>query len=453
MNAKDILRPFSKEIYQERRRRLAKALRKSRGDFVALFWSGSLVRRNANNEYPFRANSDFLYLTGFSEPDTLLVIESVGDRFSDSLGLRPRDLSTAHGSEVWDGERVGVERAPSWIGTHRAFSIHEMSQELRKLFLKHTHLYWRTGVYPLDDQRLEDLVRESRTARRGISGIRVVEDPSTILHEMRRIKSRAEIEIMRQSAEIAAHGHIRAMEFVRPGQFEYQIEAEVEREFKRRGALAVSYSPIVATGNNACTLHYRDNRSRVQEGDLLLMDAGAEFEGYASDITRCFPASGKFSEAQRDIYTWVLKAQKAAIQQVRVGRPWNAPHLKATEVLVEGLRSLGILKAPKKKILEEKLYSPYFPHGTSHWLGMDVHDCGLYYDKKMKPMKLRPGNVLTIEPGLYFRKDDKRVPARYRGIGVRIEDDVAVTARGPDVLTKSCPKEIHEIEKLRLPRL
>jgi Xaa-Pro aminopeptidase len=453
MRSEDVLQAFPMKIYKKRRQLLAKKLYRQGGDFVALFWSGLEYLRTATVHFPFRANSDFLYLVGLNEPDTLLMIEVKDGKYRDQLGLRPRDLSANRGSEIWEGERVGVERAPKILGVASAFDIHQWKSVVHEKMLQHERLFWRLGFFPGVDQFIQSNITQWKDLRKGIRGTRAIEDPSIELHEMRKFKSSEEVKIMRRSAEIAAIGHIRAMQSIRPGLFEYQIAAETEREFKRHGAASTAYNSIVASGNNACTLHYHANNQLIQDGDLMLMDAGAEYKGYASDITRCFPASGRFSEAQREVYSWVLRAQKAAISAARSGRSFHAPHEAALRVLAQALREMKIIKKPVTQIIEKRLYSRYFPHGTSHWIGMDVHDCGVYFDKKGKSVPLKPGNVLTIEPGLYFRRDDKTVAAKYRGIGVRIEDDVLITSRGPDVLTRSCPKEIREIESLRLPRL
>jgi len=449
MRSEDVIQPFSLKTYQDRRRKLATKINQEFGDFVAIFWSGVEYDRTAGNHFMFRATSDFLYLTGLSEPDTLLAIEMRKGKFKDYLGLRPRDLSPNRGSEIWEGERVGVERAPKVIGVSQAFSIHKWKEETQKILSGHERLFWKMGQFKEVDSILVPMAAKLRDARKGSVGIHEFMDPGFILHELRKVKSAEEIQIMRQSANIAARGHIRAMEIIKPRLMEFQVAAEVEKEFKKQGAAALAYNSIVATGNNACTLHYHANNQPVKKGDLMLMDAGAEFKGYASDITRCFPADGVFSPAQREVYSWVLKAQKAAIQAVKPGASFHAPHEIAVKILSEALRALGIVRKPTKEIIAKRLYAPFFPHGTSHWIGLDVHDCGVYYDSKGKSVKLKAGNSLTVEPGLYFRADDKRVLTKYRGIGVRIEDDVVVTSSGREVLSRDCPKEIDEIESLR----
>lgn len=452
MKIEDVIRPFSLATYQKRRLELMKQLSEVHSEFICLFWSGSELIRNYDTHYPFRAHSNFLYLTGFSEPECMLILSSEKAKKISSLALRPRDLSPERGSEIWEGERVGVERAKQFIGVDHAVSIHELGDFLKEKLSSHENVFWEFGEYPEWDRKLIQISKSVRNYRTGKGLIRNWSDPSQYLHLMRKRKSAEEIEVMRKSAEIAAKAHIRAMQFIKPGVREFEVAAETERVFAREGA-STAYQTISAAGNNACTLHYHANQKRVKKDEILLMDAGAEFQGYASDITRSFPASGKFTPAQAEVYSWVLKAQKAAIRAVKPGVPWNKPHEEAVKVISEGLRAMKILKAPLSKIIKEKLWARYMPHGTSHWLGLDVHDCGVYSDKDSKPVRLEAGNVITIEPGLYFREDDRRVPRKYRGIGIRIEDDVAVTRKGSDILSKTCPREIEDIEALRAPRL
>ncbi len=449
--------PFSAATYRQRRHQLLKELsRQTSSDFVAFFWSGSELIRNNDNHYAFRAQSDFLYLTGFSEPDTMLILQSINGRKFSRLALRPRDLSANRGSEVWEGERLGVERAVKTLGVEEAFDIHQVSSEVEALLAKVPQIFWSFGEFPEWDLKFTRWIGKANTLSRGLPRIQAIGDARIQLHEMRRVKTAEEIKVMRESGRIASLGHIRAMKSLRPGRFEYEIASELEREFKKLGASDVAYGSIVAGGNNACTLHYKTNRERLKSGDLLLIDAGCEFETYASDITRVYPIAGKFSPAQAEVYNWVLKSQLAAIAACRPGAQFTAPHEAAVKVLAKGLIALGVIKRKSVgDILKHKLWRRYMPHGTSHWLGMDVHDTGTYTEEKnpMKPVRLRAGNVLTIEPGIYFRKDDKSVPPKYRGIGIRIEDDVLVTTRGHEVLTAPCPKKISDIEALCGPKM
>lgn len=421
---------------------------KTSKNFVVLLWSGSEQRRNADSNFAFRATSDFLYLTGFSEPETMMLLVSSAGKQKSLIGVRPRDLSHNRGSEIWEGERVGVERAPKLLGFDEAFDVHDTQKLVSEHLKQAQNVYWSFGEFAEWDKHLLEIARKILDSSRGPDHIKNWIEPRPYLADMRSRKSSEEIRIMRQSAKIASKAHIEAMKTVRVGGYEYQVQAETERVFLMEGASASSYTSIVAAGNNACTLHYRENRKRLEKDDLVLMDAGAEYEGYASDITRCFPASGKFTEAQAEIYSWVLKANKAAIKAVRPGASFKKPHETALRVVCEGLSKMKIIKKPASRIYSEKLFAPFMPHGTSHFLGLDVHDPGDTVDSKAKPTKLQVGNVITIEPGLYFRSDDRRVPKKYRGIGVRIEDDVAVTKSGSEVLSRDCPKEIKEIEQI-----
>ncbi|MDB5038560.1 MAG: Xaa-Pro aminopeptidase [Bacteriovoracaceae bacterium] len=457
MTSKSFVEPFSTKTYQRRRAELIRKLSKiSNGDFTALFWSGYEISRNSTNTFTFRANSDFLYLTGFSEPETLILLQQKNGKIRTAIGVRPRDFSNNRGSEIWDGERVGVERAPKALGFDEAFNSHDAFEVAKKWILQTPATFWSLGLTPDWDQKIIGIHTDSTAQMRGIVQEEKLMDPRPTLHEMRKIKSPEEIKAMKRAADIAAKGHIRAMKTTHPGHYEYEVQAEVEREIKKHGAQSTSYNSIVAAGNNACTLHYNTNRAVLKKHDLILIDAGAEYFGYASDITRCYPVSGTFTSAQKEVYSWVLKAQLTAIQTVRSGISFYKPHEEALKILCTALYKMGIFpKANPKKILKEGLYKPYFPHGTSHWLGMDVHDSGIYRkkDQKKEPVKLAPGNVLTIEPGLYFRADDRKVPARFRGIGIRIEDDVLVTKSGREVLSKNCPKLIQDIEALCGPKL
>ncbi|MBN8554815.1 MAG: aminopeptidase P N-terminal domain-containing protein [Deltaproteobacteria bacterium] len=447
--------PFSVKTYRQRRDRLMKELSKNEQSFTAFFWSGSEIVRNYDSHFPFRANSDFLYLTGCSEPDTLILLQKIGNKTRTSIGVRPRDLSHERGSEIWEGERLGVERAPKALGFDEAFDIHKVQTIAEKYMSQAPTLFWGFGEYPEWDQKIVAMISKVHHNNRGIAIVKNIRDPRPALHEIRKVKTSEEVAIMRRSAEVAARGHIRAMRTTKAGQFEYQIAAEVEREFKKGGSEFPAYGSIVATGNNACTLHYRANNTKVKDGEIILIDAGAEYQGYASDITRCYPISGKFSPPQKEVYNWVLKSQIAAIKAVKPGVDFFKPHIAAVKVLCEGLSKMKIIKQSPKVILKKGLWKNFMPHGTSHWLGLDVHDRGVYkrVENPSESVKLMPGNVLTIEPGLYFRKDDKRVPAAYRGIGIRIEDDVLVTKKSYDVLSESCPKTVEDIEAACGPKL
>ncbi len=456
MNLSQFVGPFSAETYRQRRSQLMRGLAKLEKDFVCIFYSGFEAIRNHTSHFPFRAHSDFLYLTGFAEPEALLILESKGGKFSTRMALRPRDLSPHRGSEIWEGERLGVERAPKVLGLDAAFDIHHADKEIRHALSRVTTLFWNLGVYSDWDRKVLDYVTYANSINRLIPNVLAIRDSRPVLHEMRKVKTAEEVEAMRRSGNIASQGHIRAMATTKVGHFEYQIAAEIEREFRRLGAQSPAYTSIVATGANACTLHYRAGPARVQKGDLILVDAGAELDGYASDITRCYPASGKFTKEQRAIYEVVLESQLAAIEAAKPGVKFNKPHDEAGKILSEGLKALKIIKGQSAQAIFKKgLWKKYMPHGTSHWLGLDVHDAGRYkmIDKPLESLPLVEGCVITVEPGLYFHKSDKSVPAQYRGIGIRIEDDVHVTRSGPEVLTAACPKTVEAIEAACGPRL
>lgn len=456
MNLSKFLGPFSSATYRQRRLQLMKSLARNSESFVAVFWSGSEAIRNTNNHHPFRAHSDFLYLTGFPEMETLLLLKYQKGKFTSAMGLRPRDSSHNRGSEIWEGERLGVERAVKGLGVDEAFDIHHYPQILRSELSKVEDVFWNWGIFPEWDTKIIEMLGEQTGPRRGLPQVRRLMDSRYVLHSMRNKKSEEEVEIMRRSATISAQGHIRGMATVRPGQFEYQLGAEIEREFKRLGAQSLAYGSIVAAGSNACTLHYRSNSKKIEKSDLILIDAAGELDGYASDITRCYPASGKFTKEQRAVYEVVLEAQVAAVNAVRAGVPFNKPHLTAAKIISQGLKDLGIIKNQSaQNIYKKGLWRKFFMHGTSHWLGLDVHDCGPYFQNEETKtyVELPAGAVITIEPGLYFRADDHSVPARFRGIGVRIEDDVHVTRKGPDVLSAACPKTIEQVEAHCGPKL
>jgi Xaa-Pro aminopeptidase len=456
MGNKSYVSPFSLKTYQKRRSELVKKLAKKEKNFIALFWSGCELTRNYDSNFPFRAHSDFLYLTGFAEPETMILLKYKNGRMTSTIGVRPRDLSTDRGSEIWEGERIGVKRAPKALGFHEAFDILKMNDLIKKWARDTSTVFWNMGEFPDWDRKLTEMLKDVSKKQESNLILEYIKESAPTLHEMRKVKAKDEISVMRTCAEIASQAHIRGMQSAHPGLYEYSVAAEIEREFKKRGAQDLAYSSIVAAGNNACTLHYHENRDKLKKGELLLVDAGAELHGYASDITRTYPISGKFTKAQAEVYSWVLKAQQKAIQAAKPGASFRKPHEVAAKVISEGLKAMKIIKGKSAQyIYKKELYKKYFPHGTSHWLGLDVHDRGTYLQKgKASPyVKLKAGNVITIEPGIYFRKNDTSVPTRYRGIGIRIEDDILITSKSNEVLSKHCPKTIKEIEQSCVPRL
>jgi Xaa-Pro aminopeptidase len=350
---------------------------------------------------------------------------------------------------VWDGRRAGVEGAQQEYGADAAFPIAEFEEKLADMMSSATNLYYRigNGNSELDDIIINRIRRLRAMGRKGMSAPQAIIDTGAILHEMRLIKNADELELMQRAADIAAEAHIEAMKTARPGMKEYEIEALLEYHFRRNGAAAPAYTSIVGTGANATVLHYVSNDATLKDGDLLLIDAGAEYRGYASDITRTFPVNGRFTPAQRDIYELVLEAQMACVEMVRPGVTNDEIKQRSIEIQTEGMVRLGLLHGDPEKLIEEEKYKQFYMHGLGHYLGMDVHDVGRYYHKE-EARKLEPGMVMTVEPGIYIAANAEGVPEKYLGIGVRIEDDVLVTENGPRVLSSKAPKHVEEIEAL-----
>jgi Xaa-Pro aminopeptidase len=412
---------------------------------VAILSSARETTRSNDTHYRFRQDSDFYYLTGFDEPEAIAVIAPGHPEHPYLLFVRPRDPE----KEVWDGRRAGTEGAKEQYGANAAFPVAEFDEKLGELLNGVTNLYYRigNGNPELDDKLINQIRRMRTMGRRGISPPQAIVDTGSILHEMRLIKSEEEIAIMQRAADIAAEGHREAMKAARPGMMEYEIEALIEYIFRRSGAAAPAYTSIVGGGANATVLHYINNDAPLRDADLLLIDAGAEYRGYASDITRTFPVNGRFTEPQREIYELVLASQVACIEMSRPGVSIDELHTRSVEILTEGLVRLGLLKGEPKKLIEEEKYKQFYMHRLGHFLGMDVHDVGRYHDRD-ESRRVEPGMVMTIEPGLYISPDTKDIPEKYLGIGVRIEDDVLVTADGNRVLSDKAPKQVEEIEEL-----
>ncbi|HEX3086969.1 MAG TPA: Xaa-Pro aminopeptidase [Pyrinomonadaceae bacterium] len=431
---------------------LKEFMRRLDKDSVAIIPAAREAVRSHDTNYRYRQNSDFFYLTGFEEPEAIAVITPSRDK-KFTLFVRPRDLE----QEIWTGYRAGVEGAVADYSADEAFTIGEFDEKLPDIINGPAVLYYAFGhtTPEMDQKIIHQLTLMRETNRRPLEPPRTIVDPSSILHEMRVLKSPEEIEIMQRAADIAAEAHVEAMKAVRPGMMEYEVEAMLEAYFRKHGASGSSYTSIVGGGGNATVLHYIDNKDQLQDGELLLVDAGAEYKGYASDITRTFPINGKFTDAQRDIYDLVLKCQKSCVDMVHPGVRLEDLKTHSVEVLTEGMVELGLLKGDPKKLIEEKKYMQFYMHNLGHYLGIDVHDAGRYYHKgESRPAEA--GMVMTIEPGLYISPDTSRIPegfnqeipAKYLGIGVRIEDDVCVTENGARVLTHKVPKEREEIEAL-----
>ncbi|WP_328716884.1 aminopeptidase P N-terminal domain-containing protein [Halomonas elongata] len=432
--------PIDLDEYRRRRRRLIDALPT---DAAVLLPGASLVIRSRDSEFPFRQDSDFHYLTGFPEPDALLVL--LPGRAEGECVLFCQDRDPA--METWTGRRLGAEGAVRVHGVDQAFENAERDARLLELLEGRVTLY-----LPLGDAsalRLAERLRGellTRPCQAVQPPLLAFADVTPMLHEQRLVKSDAELALLRHAGEISAHAHCRAMRACRPGLAEYQLQAELEHEFRWRGGSGPAYASIVAGGRNAGILHYIDNREPLCDGDLVLIDAGAEFDLYAGDITRTFPVNGRFSPAQRALYEVVLEAQERAIAAVRPGTTLKALHRGVVRDLAAGLVALDILGDDGEETPESIVARRFYPHGTSHWLGLDVHDVG-DYRQDGEPRCLTPGMVITIEPGLYM-PDDEDLPAAFRGIGIRIEDDVAVTAEGCEVLTRAAPKQVADIEAL-----
>jgi Xaa-Pro aminopeptidase len=436
--------------YHERRQRLAQLIR-ARGGGVAVIATAPEVIRNRDAHYPYRWDSYFYYLTGFDEPEAVLVL-SVDSSGAESL-LLCRDKNEER--EIWDGYRYGPQLARETFGFDRALSIDKLDEELPRMLADRPAVFTTIGASDPYDARVGRWLNTVRAqARAGIAAPSQIFEIRSLIDEMRLIKDAHEIAIMRKAARISAAAHVRAMRASRPGRFEFEIEAELEHEFRMGGSKAPAYGSIVASGRHACVLHYRANDAQMADGDLLLIDAGCELDGYASDITRTFPVSGRFSGAQRTLYDIVLEAQRAAIDATRPGMRFIDPHDAAVRVLAQGLIDCGLIQGPLDSAIESGAYRRFYMHRTGHWLGMDVHDCGDYREPgepasgSEKPWRiLRPGMVLTEEPGLYIRAADD-IPRHFHDIGIRIEDDALVTESGCDILTGDVPKAADEIEAL-----
>ena len=426
--------------YRKRRKKLMDMLG---DDSIAILPAAPEKIRNRDVAFRYRPDSDFFYLTAFAEPEAVLVLIPGRTQGEFILFCRERDPE----QEVWHGSRAGLEGACNDYGANDAYPITDMDDILPGLLENRERIYYTMGNDIAFDQRVLGWVNRVRgKIRTGVHAPEEFISLNHILHDMRLYKSRHEISKLRDAATISAKAHVRAMKACRPGMMEYQVEAELLHEFMRRGAFSAAYPSIVGSGVNSCVLHYIDNTREMKDGDILLIDAGAEYEGYASDVTRTFPVSGRFSDHQRAVYEIVLAAQLAAIDAVKPGNHWNQPHDSAVEVLTEGLVALGILKGSAQTLIEKEDYKRYFMHKTGHWLGMDVHDVGDYKLGDEWRM-LEPGMALTVEPGLYF-PPQKGLAKKWWNIGVRIEDDVLVTKSGHEVLSRDAPKSIPEIEAL-----
>jgi len=431
--------------------------RQRREQLMAKISTGTAVFRSAPQavmhhdvEYTFRQDSDFFYLTGFNEPEAVAVLAPHHPEHRFILFVQPKERE----KEVWTGYRVGVEAAKERYGADEAYPITELAEKLSQYLEKADRIYYHLGR----DRTFNNILLEhwqrlmAGYPKRGTGPI-AIEDPGPMLHAMRLVKSPAELELMRQAVAISVEAHNHVREFAQPGRYEYEVQAELEHIFRLRGGMGPAYPSIVASGQNACVLHYIENNRQMQDNELLLIDAGCAYEYYNADITRTFPVGGKFTPEQKALYEIVLEAQQQAIAQIQPGNPYNLFHDTAVRVLTEGLVDLGILVGNINELIKEEKYKPYYMHRTGHWLGLDVHDAGVYKHGEEVWQTLQPGQVVTVEPGLYIGLDvepaegQPPVDDQWRGIGIRIEDDVLVTAEGHEVLTVGVPKSIEEIER------
>ncbi|MDD3328750.1 MAG: Xaa-Pro aminopeptidase [Zoogloea sp.] len=427
--------------FQARRARLLQTMQEAGGG-VAIIPTAPERIRNRDTHHGYRFDSYFYYLSGFREPEAVLVLVA-GDAPKSLLFCRSKDIER----EIWDGFRFGPDAAREAFGFDEAHPIAELDAKLAELLANQPTIFHSMGYEPDWDRRVTDALNRVRAqARSGCHAPAQIRDVRSLLDEMRLVKDAAEVATMRRAADISAGAHRRAMAATRPGAFEYEVEAELLHEFRRHGSQAPAYGSIVAGGANACVLHYVDNQCRLQDGDLLLIDAGCELDGYASDITRTFPVNGRFSGPQKAVYELVLAAQAAAIAAIRPGIDWNTPHDAATRVLAQGYLDLGLLQGSLDGVLESGSYRQFYMHRTGHWLGLDVHDAG-EYKLGGEWRLLAAGNVLTVEPGTYIRPADG-VPEAFWNIGIRIEDDALVTPAGCDIITHAAPKSVADIEAL-----
>ena len=446
------------DIYQLRRNALAKHIFTKTGGGIAVIATAPELARNRDSDFPYRHDSDFYYLTGFEEPGATLVMKVASSgksyQLESHLFCRPKDLER----EIWDGIRLGPEAAPEILGIEFAHSNQELDQKLGELLADHDAVYVRLAESAEADRRIRHWMKQVRgQARSGINPPSEFHDIETLIHEMRLFKDIHEIEIMRRAAAISARAHIRAMQACKPGMREYQLEAGLLHEFRNSGSQSVAYNSIVAGGANACILHYRASSTELLSGELCLIDAGCELDGYASDITRTFPVNGKFTGPQRALYDITLAAQEAAIAVTKPGNTFMQPHEAALKVLTQGLLDEKLLKLTELGSLENAIetaaYRRFYMHRTSHWLGMDVHDVGSYREsmpssEEQKPWRiLKSGMVITIEPGLYVRPADD-IDQAFWNIGIRIEDDAVITESGCELISRGVPVKADEIEAL-----
>jgi Xaa-Pro aminopeptidase len=412
-------------------------------DSAIIVSAASVKSRISDTEYSYRQDSNFYYLSGYEEPESLILIRPNQDKERFIIFCRDRDPLR----EQWDGFRTGQEGVIQDYGADAAYSINSIDEIMPKLLEGAKNIYFSMSAPCGVDAKISSWVEDIRkNTRSGAEPPQNLLSLDSILHEMRLIKESDEMDLMKQAANITTEAHIRAMQSVRPGMYEYQLEAEYLYAFNKNGARSPAYNSIVGGGNNSCILHYVENNAELQDGDLVLVDAGCEYQYYASDVTRTFPVNGKFSPEQREIYSIVLEAHKQSMEQAKPGNKWNLMHDKSVEVIVEGLLSIGLLQGSRDEIIDKGEYSKFYMHRIGHWLGMDVHDVGSYkQDGDWRP--LEEGMVMTVEPGIYILDSMEGVDDKWKGIGVRIEDDIAITDSGFEILTPDVPRTIEEVEQ------
>jgi len=427
--------------YEGRRRQLIASLQENSAAIVP---SAAIRYRNADAEYPFRQHSDFYYLTGFNEPDALLLITTRNNQPKTILFNRPNDPA----QECWTGPRLGQENAGEILGVDEAYDINLLDQQMTEILADLNHIYYPFTQSDIWDARIMRWLQVlQRQVRQGVTMPASIHDLAPACHDLRLRKSAEEIERMRMAAKVTVDGHRRAMQIAKAGCYEYELEAELTHEFTRQGCRSHAYTPIVAAGNNSCVLHYVDNNSQVNAGDLILIDAGAEYQNYAADVTRTFPVDGTFTAKQQAIYEIVCAAQLAVIEQVKPGTPWPYLQETAAKIITQGLVDVGLLSGEVNELIEQRAYTKFYMHTSGHWLGLDVHDVGGYkVDDEWR--QLEPNMALTVEPGIYIPEGTEGVDEDWWKIGVRIEDDVVVTEKGCDVLSADLPKTVADIEAL-----
>jgi Xaa-Pro aminopeptidase len=433
------------DIYRQRREQLMAKV----GNGTAIFRSAPMAVMHNDVEYAFRQDSNFFYLTGFNEPDAVAVFAPHHSEHRFVLFVQPKDIE----KETWTGYRTGVDLAKEMYGAHEAYPIAELDEKLPQYLEKADRIYYHVGRdRAFDDTILQHWQQQRKLYYRRGTGPRAIEDSAVLTDPMRQIKTAEELVLIRRAADLAVEAHNLAREMARPGRYEYEIQAEMERLFGVNGG-SPAYPSIVASGGNSCILHYVENDRQMQDGDLLLIDAGCCYQYYNSDITRTFPVGGKFKPNQKIIYELVLEAQKKALEKIKPGIPYNEHHDAAVRAIVEGLMELGLLVGDIEEIIKEEKYKPFYMHKTGHWLGLDVHDAGAYRHSEEAWQILQPGQVLTVEPGIYISpflkqvEGQPEVDSQWHGIGVRIEDDVLVTESGCEILTAGVPKSVEEIER------